>query len=115
MNMCKFMKALEERKGETYYNMPEFYRLFTPIEVKNGVWLSIQANGSCHCKPQAICPSLDDYTHWEMALFDGNEFIRVTDILPEFSSLAEIELYEKGTYTYVPTDLIEELYTALTA
>lgn len=115
--MCKFIKELAEERSQIYYDMPEFYRLFTPIEVNENIWLSIQANGSCHCKPQTFCADLNDYTHWEVALFDktNHDFVSITDVLPEFSSLAEIKFYENEIYSFVPTDLVEELYIALKA
>jgi hypothetical protein len=49
----------------------------------------------------------------EMALMDRSGFLRVTDILPEFPKLEEIEQHEEQIYAYVPVTLLNELFEAL--
>ena len=114
--MCQFMKVLQERKfndGVSYDEQNMRSRIFEPISVTENIQLSIQASHAHHCKPQMTLRYLDDYTHFELALFDENNFLTVGEVLPDFESLSEIKTYEGRVYSNVPTDLVEELYLAL--
>lgn len=110
----EFVKALVERDfgmDRMHDNMN--YRQFEPIRIGPNLWLSIQASYGHYCKPRKTVRDLNEYTHWEFALFNKDDFVRVADVLPNFASLAEIEYYEQSVYAYVPADLVEELYVAL--
>jgi len=112
----EFIKVLVPTQfaGENNFELSSKYRQFEPISIKDGYWLSIQGSYAHYCTPRITSENLNDYTHWEMALFNDNEFVQVNDVLPNFKSLAEIEHYfDSSIYPYVPVDLIEELYTAL--
>jgi hypothetical protein len=89
-------------------------RTFEPIQFGPDLWISIQAGYGLYSTPQQTFKDLDNYSHWEFAIFNGEGFISVKDILPDFPSLAELDLYFGGSvYAYVPTDLVEELYLVL--
>lgn len=112
----EFIKALVEKEiiqNQERVDFGSYLRQFEPIQVREDVWLSIQASYAHYCTPRTTYEDLTIYSHWEIALFNTDDFIRVTDVLPEFRSLAEIELYEAQVYAYVPVDLVEELYLAL--
>ena len=115
--MCEFTKVLVEKdfkeESESMDLQDLKYRQFEPIRLSVNLWLSIQASYGHYCTPRVTLKDLDEYTHWEFALFTENDFVRVTEVLPDFPSLAEIELYEQQVYSFVPTDLLEELYLAL--
>lgn len=89
------------------------YRTFKQIQVGENLYLSIQASYAHHCKPNITMNDLEQYSHWEFALLLEDEFAKVSDVCPKFSSLGEIEMYENQVYSYVPSDLVEELYIAL--
>lgn len=110
-----FIKELKEREfdDEAYLVAGRGYRQFEPFRVNPNLWLSIQASYAHYSKPRITNKDLYVYTHWEFALFTKNDFVTVTEVLPNFSSLAEIEIYEQQVYGFVPTDLVNELYKAL--
>lgn len=112
----EFIKALKEKEFSYIENKVSHlrYRKFEPILIKESLWLSIQASVAHQCKPKYTYDDLDFYTHWEIAVFDLDDFLKVSDISPQFRSLAELELHEDGgVYSCVPVDLVEELYLAL--
>ena len=119
--MCKFIKVLSEKLYMTpeesayVYNYDESHlRQFEPIQIDEHVYLSIQASYAHRCTPQKTIHELNSYTHWEFAFLYDDEFVRAKDVTPDFFSLAELELYFDGSaYTYVPTDLVEELFVSL--
>jgi hypothetical protein len=115
MSLCKFIKDLIEIDLGTpmYVERDDKYRQFKPIQVAENLWLSIQASYAHYSKPRKTIDK-EEYTHWEIALFTKEEFVQIQFALPEFASLAEIELYFEGSkYPYVPADLVEEIYLAL--
>ena len=110
----EFLKALVEQDfGMERIHNGRTYRQFAGIMIHDNLWLSIQASFAHYSIPRETIDDLQKYTHWEVALFTRDNFVRVTDVLPEFPSLAEIEHYESQVYAYVPADLVEELYLAL--
>lgn len=117
--MCEFVEALKERNLMTLQEKMSdmdlrLFRQLRPIKIKDDFWISIQASGGHSCKPKTTLTDLEGYTHWEFAFLREGEFTRAKDVLPEFLSLAELELYfEETTYSYVPKNLVEELYLAL--
>lgn len=114
--MCQFIKALQEKIFDEEYSMRRDdnklkYRQFEPIKLTNDLWLSIQASYAHYSRPRETFNDLEEYTHWEMAIFTKEDFISASQVVPDFDSLAELELYFEGSvYPYVPKDLIEELY-----
>lgn len=114
--MCKFIKNLVKRDFGERMDISENcnHRQFEPIRIGSDLWLSIQASYAHYCKPRKTIEDLEEYTHWEIALFTKDDFVNVSYASPEFSSLAELELYFQGSvYPCVPKDLVEELYLAL--
>ena len=117
--MCKFIGDLVERKfDENQMDNRAYgdsvYRQFEPIRINANLWLSLQASYAHYCRPRTTIEDLEAYSHWEVALFDKDEFRTVSTVIPDFPSLAELELYFEGSvYPYVPKDLVEELYFAL--
>jgi hypothetical protein len=115
--MCKFIKDLKEKDfGEKCDggHLSE-YRQFETNRINPNLWLSIQASYAHYCTPRTTYrDDLEIYTHWEFALFDKDEFRSVAEVLPEFAALDEIQFYFDGSvYSYVPKDLVEQLYLAL--
>lgn len=114
--MCKFIKDLVEKDFGERMNLHNLeYRQFEPIRINPNLWLSIQASYAHYCTPRTTYrEDLEIYSHWELALFDKDEFRSVDTVLPSFPALAELQLYFEGqVYPYVPKDLVEELYLAL--
>jgi hypothetical protein len=119
--LCQFTKVLIERQFEEDEEREKFdketdykYRQFVPIRLGVNLWLSIQASYAHYSTPRETLRDLDGYSHWEFALYTQENFVSVTEVLPDFPSLAEVELYFEGAvYPYVPTDLLEEVYLAL--
>lgn len=116
--MCKFIEDLKEKifdeEGYSFRDTIHRYRQFDPIKINNNLWLSIQASYAHYSRPRQTISNFEDYSHWEVALFTKEQFISVSQILPDFDSLAELELYFEGSvYPYVPKDLVEELYLSL--
>lgn len=119
--MCKFVKALIERQFEVRGGLPTYdlpsekFRQFEAVKVRENLWLSMQASQHHYSKPQRTMNNLEGYTHWEVAFFDKDHTLKATEVLPDFFSLAELELYaDNSGYNFVPKDLLEELYIALT-
>lgn len=119
----EFLKALVEQDFGTGTNGKTTdrvrYRQFQAIPIREDLWLSIQASCAHYSEPRETLSDWRQYKRWEFALIrlhegeEKSEFVRVTDVLPEFASLLEIECYEQEVYAYVPSDLVEELYLAL--
>lgn len=126
----EFIKVLvevpEERNENVIDEVNDFirknhdarFRSFKTIRLQPDLWLSIQASCMHFNKPRKTLEDLNEYTHWEVSLFNDRKYLKVTDVLPDFRSLAEIELYNKGVetlnlYANIPTDLVEELYIDL--
>lgn len=110
-----FIKSLVERDFDDAddFGIHRIYRQFEPIRINSNLWFSIQASYAHYSTPRITNKDLYVYSHWEVALFTRNDFVTVTEVLPDFSSLAEIELYEQQVYAFVPADLVNELYKAL--
>ncbi|PMC34550.1 hypothetical protein CJ195_22310 [Bacillus sp. UMB0899] len=91
------------------------FRIFKGIQVNDDLWISIQASYGHYCNPRKTLKDLSEYNSMEFALRDkeGN-FLSVTDVLPNFPKLKEIEeYYEDTVYGYVPVNLIEDLVQVL--
>lgn len=115
----KFLQALVENETSRHlknrpYDQDYKYRQYKPIQINENLWFSIQASYAHYCTPRTTMEYLEEYTHMEIALFDKDNFVSVSDVLPDFFAKAEIEYYFEGqVYPYVPVDLIESLYLAL--
>jgi hypothetical protein len=112
--LCEFIDRLVIREFESLVERGSIYRQFEPIRINSNLWLNIQASKSHYCNPRKTIKDLEEYTHWEIALFNKDEDLLATEVLHNFRSLAELELYFEGSvYAYVPKDLVEEFYLAL--
>lgn len=112
----KFFGALKEQDfGMDRVHNGHTYRQFAGIMINDNLWLSIQASFAHYSRPRETLTDLNKYSHWEVAVFDREEFLRVSDVLPHFPSSVEMELYYDGSvYPYVPADLVEEVFLAFT-
>jgi len=117
----KFINDLVESKGSIKSrNYPHFtintaFRMFNGFDLKDGIRMSIQASYGHYCSPRETLYDLNEYSSMEFALIDNKgEFLTVTDVLPTFKRLDEIEEYFNTVYGYVPVDLINDLYIELT-
>jgi HD superfamily phosphohydrolase len=85
---------------------------FEPLKY-NVFTVSIQASAGNYCTPRESLEDVRQYKEMEFAVMHNNEFIRVSDILPTFTKLNEIEKHYKTVYAYVPVELIQELFEEL--
>lgn len=85
---------------------------FEPLNY-NDFSISIQASAGNYCTPRESLEDVRQYKEMEFAVMHNNEFIRVSDILPTFTRLNEIEKHYKTVYAYVPVELIQELLEEL--
>lgn len=112
--MCEFIDALVTRDFGDQMDGKSMYRQFEPLRLNSNLWFSIQASYAHYCTPRETLDNLEDYSHWEIALFDKDNFLSAADVIPDFRSLAELQYYFGGqVYPHVPKDLVEELYLAL--
>lgn len=116
----EFLKLLYPTKdSETIAKVMSFnenttFRMFNSIIVKESLWLSLQASYGHYCSPRKTLRDVAEYTSMEFALMDADRnFKSVTEVLPNFSRLKEIEEYESTVYGYVPVDLIQDLINEL--
>lgn len=97
-----------------HFSINEAFRMFEGIELKEGIRISIQASYGHYCSPRETLYNLNEYSSMEFALMDNKgNFLTVTDILPAFKRLDEIEEYFDTVYGYVPVDLINDIYLEL--
>lgn len=98
------------------FNEDLSFRMFNGIKIDDELWISIQASYGHYCLPRKTLQDINDYTAMEFALMDGKGgFLTVTDVLPSFSRIKEIEEHCDTVYSYVPVDLIDDLFKELTA
>lgn len=112
MHFLKYLYESDESKARGKRIGDNTTRTFANVGVNETHVISIQANALIECFPRETLDSLDEYTHMQIALLDGDkEFISITDVLPDFASLAELQTYFDGQiYPRVPVDLIDELF-----
>lgn len=85
-------------------------RMLEWLEVGENIHLSIQASPIHYCFPRKMT-DLDNYTHFELALIIDNEVSYDTGIIKDFSTYNKLmEYYDGGIFSYVPKELISELY-----
>jgi hypothetical protein len=113
----EFLKQLEEdgrsKLSDAIFDDDSILRGFKHIQIGD-LSLSIQASWGHYCTPRRTLNNLDEYSTMEFAIIqDDGEFATVSEVLPTFSRLDEIEEYENTVYGYVPVDLIEQLYQEL--
>jgi hypothetical protein len=115
MNLLNVLKETEEskkiRKWTTQKN-ELVIRDFQNIEFGDFL-LSIRADATSNCTPRKTLDEINKYETMEFALVKGEKFLSVTDVLPEFSKLKEIQRYDHSIYGYVPVELIQDLYLEL--
>ena len=114
----KFLKELVEVKSEFELkrntNLNHYFRLFEHIYINDNLKMSIQASYAHYCNPRVTLDDLSQYKTMEFALISADgEFLTVTEVLPTFLKLDQIEEYGGPIYAYVPVRLIEQLYRVL--
>lgn len=75
--------------------------------------LSAQAGRSVYSRPRANC-AVELYSHWEVVVFRGDEWLQETD--PLFTGLRIADRFEPGEYCvapYIPTAEVQELWERL--
>lgn len=105
----KFIEAMLEKGvvNEAYWT-----RVFRKIPTKSGYKLSVQASETHYCSPKETI-ALNLYDKFELAITLNSEFV-YPDILNNFKRNKELYSYYDGTiFSYVPKDLIEDLYNYL--
>lgn len=111
----EFIKALVETEESTFLknrdriNNKMLFRSFKRFR-KGEHFLSIQASFCHYCTPRTTLNDLSLYKTMEFALLWQDRFIRVQDAFPDFPRLVEIEEYYETVYSYVPVDLIDDLF-----
>ena len=90
------------------------FRFCEWIEINDEYCLSIQCGEGKYCIPRKIV-DLDKYTHFEIAfIYEGSLSDGHDELLEGFNRKEELQEYKEGTiYSYVPNDLIEDLYKYL--
>ena len=128
MEKMKFIEKLtetkdslnaKERKDElsmfgSYEDMG--FRMLERLKINDKIHLSIQASyGGHYCLPRKTLP-LEDYTSMELAIFKDGDFASVDQVTDNQSLINKFnECYEGTVYSYVPVELLEELYQDLTS
>ena len=80
------------------------------LEVGREIYLSVQASYMHYCRPRELT-DLKNYSHFELALIQGDGLSYDIHILNDFPRFDELESYwEGGVFAYVPKDLINDLY-----
>ena len=93
--------------------LPGGTRLIERININYEYELSIQASEMHYCIPRAFVP-LNEYTHFELALICRDRLTRNVDLLEDFNKKHKLLEHQEGTiYTYVPKELVQELYDYL--
>ena len=90
------------------------FRFCEWISINDEYCLSIQCGEGKYSIPRKNI-DLTEYTHFEIAfIYEGSLSNRHDELLKGFSRKEELQEYQEGTiYTYVPKDLIEDLYKYL--
>lgn len=105
----EFLKVLEENyRGYNYRDIKPI-----PIPDHEGFSLSIQASYAHHCAPKQTLP-FDDYLCMEFAIVGYGMLCNVYSFISNDDLRIQLDEYYNGsTYSYVPVELIEELYKEL--
>lgn len=116
-----FVKALKEQYKQEFdfdslfcEGKPGGLRVLEWLPIDDMFSLSIQASMSHYCMPRAYV-DLEEYTHFELAIiYKDRIFYGNPVILNKFSRKDEfMEYFDSGVYTYVPKDLVQDLYDFL--
>lgn len=118
MTQLEFLSALTETDESKIagIEIPHIQvRSFFPVIMTKKCYLSVQASKYHHSLPRETVP-LEEYYSMEFAIVSHNGgMLQVKDVLPDFPNLEEIEGYHDVVYSYVPVELIEQVYQALKA
>lgn len=108
----RMKEALKETPMSSSYDNGGF-RVFEPIQIGD-VYISIQASYGHYCSPRKTLENLNDYTSMEVALIRDDHFVSISEVIDEqFLSDKLSEHFEGTVYSYVPVELIEEVYLYL--
>ena len=90
------------------------FRFCDWISINDECCLSIQCGKGKYSIPRENV-DLKEYTHFELAfIYKGSLSTGHDELLKGFSRKEELQKHQEGTiYTYVPKDLIEDLYKYL--
>ena len=90
------------------------FRFCEWINIDDEYCLSIQCGEGKYSIPRENV-NLKEYTHFEIAfIYEGQLSTGHDELIKGFSRKEELQEYQEGTiYTYVPKDLIEDLYKHL--
>ena len=90
------------------------FRFCDWISINDEYCLSIQCGKGKYSIPRENV-DLKEYTHFELAfIYEGQLSTRHDELIEGFSRKEELKEYQEDTiYTYVPKDLIEDLYKYL--
>lgn len=104
-----FIKVLEETyRGRNFRDLKHI-----PIPHHEGFSLSIQASYAHRCTPKQTLP-LDDYLCMEFAIVGHGMLCNLYGFITNDDLRIQLDEYFNGsTYSYVPIELIEELYKEL--
>ncbi|HEX5351704.1 MAG TPA: hypothetical protein VFW58_08755 [Trichococcus sp.] len=92
--------------------MPQFYEA---IGLPNDVVLSVQASMAHYSVPKKNV-AVEDYEAFELTLTKKGEFVSVEDIVKDNSIIEAFKPHKtssKGSYPFVPAEVIEQLYLYL--
>ena len=89
-------------------------RIYNHIKLSDEYRMSIQCSVHHHCNPRKLTGVIH-YDAYEIAFLHKELGFSYPDKLNEFPRKQELDLYYDGTiFSYVPKDLVEELYNFLT-
>lgn len=104
----EFINKLKEL-GIFYEHEKLKIRVYNAISLKNNYDLSIQASFNHYCLPKDTIP-IEDYESYEVAIFLQNNIAEPKE-LKNFDKYNELQEYKSQCgYSFVPKELVEELY-----
>lgn len=109
--MLNFIKEMLKEEPE-YINDLIGMRICKHLPTKSGYSLSVQCSETHYCIPRKLT-DIDLYEAYEFAIFMENEFVYPSNLV-NFSRKDELEeCYDGSIFSYVPKDLVEDLYNYL--
>ncbi len=109
----KSTKKLREVMKKTGNNAGEGIRMFERINVGSSIELSVQASYTHYCTPRKTI-NIKDYTAMELAIMRKKTFLNIFDISDDPVLVTKLRKHFDGSiYSYVPVEIIEDLYQAL--
>lgn len=95
------------------FNEKMRFRVLKGLSIKEDIVLSIQASRFHYCVPRETLP-LDKYTSMELGILKSDKYVKVDQVTNNEKLISSLNNYYEGpVYSYVPIDLIEDLYQQL--